>query len=91
MANLTWEINPNWEDLNTPKEGDIVHLKLNGAFDYLVKAIVVEHTSETVTGKVEAFFDAGGLGWVTDSPNMNIVNQTPTWNKQYLHDVIKKP
>jgi len=60
-----FEVNPQFASLGKVGKGDIVHLKLNDAFEYLVKVIILDVGSAGLGGTVDAEFDWHNHGQLT--------------------------
>jgi len=91
MIDHIWEPNPDWNKLPAPSERDIVHFKHISGLRHLVKVIVSSITADTVTGVVEAVFDWDIKGQITGGDILDLVGKELTFQKNLMHNVIKKP
>lgn len=86
-----WENNPNWKELPNPEVGDIVHLKLADAFEYLVKAVVVAVSDEEISAEIEALFDWHTKEQLTGGDKVNLVGKQASFKHDFIQNVIKEP
>jgi hypothetical protein len=91
MTDNIWEPNPNWLEIDSPAEGDIVQLKHTSAFSHLVMVIVSSVDEDSVTGIVEAVFDWETKGHITGGEIFSLVGKELTFKKRMIQNVIKKP
>ena len=87
-----WIPNPEWQKLPEPEVGCIVHLRVDDAFQYILKVIVESVQEDIVSGRIEALFDVENDGQV-DGGNkwLGLVGKEADFARHYMHKVILKP
>ena len=88
MPNGTWEINPDWRDLQDPAAGDIIHLKYTHEVSYLVQAVVKSATNKGVTAIIETVYGWNDRAVVVNGPALKLINTELTFYKGLLQNVI---
>ena len=55
--------NPDWQSLDSPSANDIVNLKIEDVYHYMVRVIIVKIEGDIITGKTDYIYD-----WDTKEP-----------------------
>lgn len=85
-----WEENINWRELGGPIAGEIVHLKLNDGFIYLIKALVTSTINGEVNVRVDAIFDCQTKNQITGGEITQLINKDLTFKPCFIHDVYQQ-
>lgn len=91
MDNTALTPNPDWQQLDIPKEGDLVHLKYIRELPYLLKIIVSSVDGDKVTGAVQAIYNWGSQDQITaKDPILALLGKIYIFNMNFMQKVFKK-
>jgi hypothetical protein len=87
LAALNLLPNPTWNELSSPREGDIVRVEHEDGFTYSIKLKVLSLNGDKITGKV-CDISARGEGSITGGEILALKGQTFSFRREKIHEVF---